>query len=412
MYSYKVMIHPNNKQQTKIRRTLNKCIECNNIIYDYLDYFMKNKLGLPKCGDVRKWFTVQKSIKDNEIIEKRKGLTKKEMISNHLDTLFYDVSNDALKQEIKDTYNSFVRFLKKLANYPVRKTYKSYKKSFYVDPYKIEFSDKKVRLEKIANNQKRNRQVMNWVNMAECNRIPTNVPYYNPRVVLEGDRFYIVAGVDDEYAPKKKIETTDSIIGIDMNIKAIVTSDNDVYKAVTVKKEYRKAVKKEKRESRKLSRKYLKAKELKKSLKESTNYIKQRKLKNKYTRRIRYLEESYIDYVITSLKNKKPKEIIIEDLDVKGMKEKRDNKYVRKGLQHSPFSKLLRTLENRCNNYGIVVKKVDRYYPSSKTCNKCGYKKNDLKLSDRVFICPNCGLEIDRDYNAAINIKKYALANN
>ncbi|MBQ9520423.1 MAG: transposase, partial [Acholeplasmatales bacterium] len=125
-----------------------------------------------------------------------------------------------------------------------------------------------------------------------------------------------------------------------------------------------------------------------------------------------YLEESYIDYVITSLKNKKPKEIIIEDLDVKGMKEKRDNKYVRKGLQRNPFSKLLRTLENRCNNYGIVVKKVDRYYPSSKTCNKCGYKKNDLKLSDRVFICPNCGLEIDRDYNAAINIKKYALANN
>ncbi|MBQ9520394.1 MAG: transposase, partial [Acholeplasmatales bacterium] len=46
-----------------------------------------------------------------------------------------------------------------------------------------------------------------------------------------------------------------------------------------------------------------------------------------------------------------------------------------------------------------------RYYPSSKICNKCGYKKNDLKLSDRIFICPNCGLEIDRDYNAAINIK-------
>ena len=94
------------------------------------------------------------------------------------------------------------------------------------------------------------------------------------------------------------------------------------------------------------------------------------------------------------------------------MKENKDEKYVRKGLQQNPFSKLLRTLENRCKNYGIIVKKVDRYYPSSKTCNKCGYKKNDLKLSDRVFICPNCGLVINRDYNAAINIKKYALANN
>jgi putative transposase len=406
------MIHPNNKQETKIRRTLNKCIECNNIIYDYLDSFIKNNEKIPSCGDVRKWFTIQKGILDNEAINKRKNMTKKEMISNHLDTLFYDVSNDALKQEIKDTYNSFIRYFNKLSKYPVRKKYNNYKKSFYVDPYKIEFSDKKVRLEKIANNQKKNRQKLNYIKLAEKDRIPSSAIYYNPRVILEGDRFYIVVSVADEFAPKKKIETTDNIIGIDVNIKSVVTSDNDVYKAVTVKKEYKKAVKKEKRESRKLSRKRLKAEELKKSLKESRNYIKQRKLKNKFTRRIKYLEESYIDYVITSLKNKKPKEIIIEDLDVKGMKENTDNKYVRKGLQHSPFSKLLRTLENRCNNYGITVKKIDRYYPSSKTCNKCGYKKNDLKLSDRVFICPNCGLKIDRDYNAAINIKKYALANN
>ena len=115
MYTYKVMIHPNNKQETKIRRTLNKCIECNNIIYDYLNSFVKNKETFPKCSDVRKWFTIQKTIRDNEVISKREGMTKKEMIENHLDTLFYDVSNDALKQEIKDTYNSFIRFFKKVS---------------------------------------------------------------------------------------------------------------------------------------------------------------------------------------------------------------------------------------------------------------------------------------------------------
>ena len=163
MYSYEVMIHPNNKQETKIRRTLNKCIECNNIIYDYLDSFIKNNEKIPSCGDVRKWFTIQKGILDNEAINKRKNMTKKEMISNHLDTLFYDVSNDALKQEIKDTYNSFIRCFNKLSKYPVKKRYDSYKKSFYVDPYKIEFSDKKVRLEKIANNQKKNRQILNYI---------------------------------------------------------------------------------------------------------------------------------------------------------------------------------------------------------------------------------------------------------
>ena len=409
MYSYKVMIHPNNKQETKIRRTLNKCIECNNIIYDYLDSFIKNNEKIPSCSDVRKWFTIQKGILDNEAIKKRKNMTKKEMLSNHLDTLFYDVSNDALKQEIKDTYNSFIRYFNKLSKYPVRKKYNNYKKSFYVDPYKIEFSDKKVRLEKIANNIKKNRQKLNYIKLAEKDRIPTNVIYYNPRVILDGDRYYIVVSVADEFAPKKKIETTDNIIGIDINIKSVVTSDNDVYKAITYDKSYKNALKKEKQAQKKLSRKYIKSKELKKSLKESKNYIKQRKIKNKYTKRINNLKEAHIDYIITSIKKKRPKLICIEDLDVNGMKKPKDNKYIRKGIQQNPFRKLLKTLEDRCNNYGIKITKIDRYYPSSKTCNKCNYKKEDLKLSDRTFVCPKCGLIINRDYNAAINIKKYAL---
>ncbi len=409
MYSYKVMIHPNNKQETKIRHTLNKCIECNNIVYDYLDSFIKNNEKIPSCSDVRKWFTIQKGILDNEAINKRKNMTKKEMISNHLDTLFYDVSNDALKQEIKDTYNSFIRYFNKLSKYPVRKKYNNYKKSFYVDPYKIEFSDKKVRLEKIANNIKKNRQKLNYIKLAEKDRIPTNVIYYNPRVILDGDRFYIVVSVADEFAPKKKIETTDNIIGIDVNIKSVVTSDNDVYKAITYDKSYKKALKKEKRAQKKLSRKYIKSKELKKTIKDSKNYKKQRQIKNKYTRRINNLKESHIDYIITSIKNKRPKVICIEDLDINGMKEPKENKYIRKGIQQNPFRKLLKTLEDRCNNYGIKVTKIDRYYPSSKTCNKCNYKKEDLKLSDRTFVCPKCGLIINRDYNAAINIKKYAL---
>jgi putative transposase len=403
------MIHPNNKQETKIRRTLNKCIECNNIVYDYIDSFSKNNKKIPSCSDVRKWFTVQKGILDNEAINKRKNMTKKEMLSNHLDTLFYDVSNDALKQEIKDTYNSFIRCFKKLAKYPVKKRYDSYKKSFYVDPYKIEFSDKKVRLEKIANNQKENRLVLNWVNIAEKNRIPLNAKYYNPRVILEGNRFYIVVSVDDEYSPKKKIEATDNVIGMDMNIKAIVTSDKDFYVSASSKESYRKALKKEKRAQRKLSKRYIEAKKLKKSLKESKNYQKIKRIKNKYTRRINNIKDAHIDYVITSLIKKKPKEIVVEDLNVKEMIESKDNKYLSKGIYKNPFRKFLNELENRLKNYGIKLTKIDRYYPSSKTCNKCNYKKDDLKLSDRIFICPNCKIIIDRDYNAALNIKKYAL---
>ena len=132
MYTYKVVIIPNNKQRTKIFNTMNKCIECQNIIFDILDNCLKNKKPLPKCNDLRREFTIIKKQKDEETINKSKNLTKKEQIKKHLDVLFYDVSNDALKQTIKDTYNAFIRFLKKESKYPKRKTYKDIHKSFYV----------------------------------------------------------------------------------------------------------------------------------------------------------------------------------------------------------------------------------------------------------------------------------------
>ena len=310
MYTYKVMIHPNNKQETKIRRTLNKCIECNNIIYDYLNSFVKNKETFPKCSDVRKWFTIQKTIRDNEVISKREGMTKKEMIENHLDTLFYDVSNDALKQEIKDTYNSFIRFFKKLSKYPVKKSYQSYKKSYYADPYKIEFSDKKVKLEKIANNQKENRRILNLISLAEKNRIPTNATYYNPRVVLEGNKFYIVVSVDDEYAPKKKKELNkDKTIGIDVNIKSIVTSDNIVYETVTKKENYKKAKKQFKRTQRIMSKRYKISKNLNKELRYSKNYQKIKAKWRKYKDRLLNLRDDHINRIITDIILLRPNKI-------------------------------------------------------------------------------------------------------
>ena len=291
MRTYKVMIHPNNKQATKIRATLNKCIECQNIVYDYLDSFIKSKIKLPSCSDVRKWFTKEKKLKDDEVINKRINMTKKEMIANHLDTLFYDVSNDALKQMVKDTYNSFVRFFKKSSKYPNRKSYKDKHKSFYVDPYKIGFTDKKVRLEKITNNQKSNRQVLNWVNMAERNRIPLKVKYYNPRVVYDGYKFYIVVSIDETIT--NRIKSDDRVIGIDLNNKEIVTSENIRYIQVTKTKKYKKILKRKKRLQRSLSRKYLVSNpENKKRVQLSKNYRKNKSLVIKLDKRLRNLKDN------------------------------------------------------------------------------------------------------------------------
>ena len=405
MYTYKVVIHPNNKQRTKILRTMNKCIECQNIIYDLLKGYLDRNERIPSCLEIRKMFTLIKKEKDDEVINKRKGMTKKEMIDNHLDTLFYDVSNDALKQTVKDTYKAFVRFFKKESKFPNRKSYKDKTKSFYVDPYKIEFTDKKVKLEKIANNQKSNRQVLNYISLAEKNRIPLDVKYYNPRVVFDGDRFYIVVAVDDEYAPKKKIkEKVDEVIGIDLNISTIVLSNNKKYKSINKERRIKKATRKLKLLQRKSSRRYINALNNKKKLKDAKNFIKVKKLIRKCYKRLSNLRDDYINKVVDDILYKPPKRIVIETLDIKSMQQ---NKKISSLIQISSFRKFINTLKEKCVKQNVLITEADKYYPSSKMCSTCGSIKKELLLSERVYYCEACEYVINRDLNAAINLAKY-----
>ena len=405
MYTYKVVIHPNNKQRTKILNTMNKCIECQNIVFDILNAYINRKEKLPKCSEIRKLFTTIKKEKDTETINNRVGLTKKEQREKHLDVLFYDVSNDALKQMVKDTYNAFVRFFKKESKYPNRKTYKDNHKSFYVDPYKIRFTDSKVKLEKISNNQKSNRQVLNYVSLAERSRIPTNVKYYNPRVVYDGYRFYIVVSVDDIHAPiKQKKELEDKTIGIDLNISSIVTSENKVYVSINKEKRVRKATRRLKRMQRKASRKYEVAKKEKRKLRECKNFIKNKKTIRKRQERLNNLRSDYINNVINDILTKPPKVIVVEDLNVKQMQQ---NKKISSLIQISSFRKFISKLKERCDKHNIEVKEADRYYPSSKMCSKCKNIKDKLLLNERVYKCSICNNKINRDLNAAINLANY-----
>ena len=405
MYTYKVVIHPNNKQRTKILNTMNKCIECQNIVFDVLSSYIQRKEKIPSCSDIRKMFTNIKKEKDIETINKRLGLTKKEQREKHLDVLFYDVSNDALKQMVKDTYNAFVRFFKKESKYPNRKTYKDNHKSFYVDPYKIRFTDNKVKLEKIANNQKENRTVLNYISLAEKKRIPTNAKYYNPRVVYDSYRFYIVVSVDDAHAPiKKNKELIDKTIGIDLNISSIVTSENKSYVSINKEKKVRKATRALKRIQRKASRKYEVAKKEKRKLRECKNFIKDKKLIRVKQERLNNLRSDYINKVINDILTKPPKVIVVEDLDVKQMQQ---NKKISSLIQISSFRKFITKLKERCSKYNIKVKDADRYYPSSKMCSKCKNIKEKLLLSERVYRCSVCNSKISRDLNAAINLANY-----
>jgi putative transposase len=102
----------------------------------------------------------------------------------------------------------------------------------------------------------------------------------------------------------------------------------------------------------------------------------------------------------------KPAFIVIEDLNVKGMLK---NHRLAKAIQNNRLSEIRRQLEYKCNWYGVKLIIADRFYPSSKLCSDCGHKKVDLKLSDRVYRCAECGNVMDRDLNAAINLMQYGM---
>ena len=402
MYTYKIMLLPNNKQKTSLKNTMNKCIEASNIIHDLLKKYIDNKKNIPNVFDVRKAFTKIKRKKDDEVLALRNGLTHKEMREKHLDVLFYDVSNDALKQAVKDKYKSFINCFRKLSRFPVKKNFNQFPKSFYVDPYKIGFTNNKVILEKLTTSLKRNRQVLNVIKLAEKGRIPIGVKYYNPRVSFDGIHFWLCVGVDDQNAPKKKLKPlTDKEVGIDLNIKEFVTSDNVRYKNILKTSKYLKNEKKLKRLLRSLSRKY----EVNKTKKtKSNNFIKQKYLIRKQYKKNSNLLRSNIEFIIEDIYKTPPKKIVIEDLDVKSMQK---NKLISNKLQLIGFHKFKLLLINKAEKYKTTIVEANRYYPSSKKCCKCGNIKRLLPLNIRTYKCEKCGLIINRDYNAAINLKNY-----
>jgi putative transposase len=97
----------------------------------------------------------------------------------------------------------------------------------------------------------------------------------------------------------------------------------------------------------------------------------------------------------------KHKYITIEDLNMQGMMK---NRHLSKAVAQQKFYEFRVKLENKCRQYGIELRTVDRFYPSSKLCHECGNVKSDLKLSDRVYVC-GCGYTMDRDVNASLNLR-------
>lgn len=217
-------------------------------------------------------------------------------------------------------------------------------------------------------------------------------------------RYYVSVLV--EQAETIKPQLNDFGIGIDLGIKDFaICSNGETYKNVNKSSRIRKLEKKLKREQRSLSRKYESYKKLNKNMKgEATRQnIQKQKLKvQKLYNKLYNIRTDYINKVIFELVKTKPMWITIEDLNVSGMMK---NRHLSKSIAQQKFFEFRTKLLAKCNEYGIELRVVDRFYPSSKTCHNCGCIKPDLKLSDRTYHCDECGYTEDRDFNASLNLR-------
>ena len=302
-----------------------------------------------------------------------------------------DVSNNVAKQAVKDACDAYKRFFKGLLGKPRFKTKKRSKKSFYNDNVKLKVKDNKlVNIEKIG-----------WIKTNE--QLPIGVKYSNPRISYDNKYWYISVGIEQE---ENQEELTDISLGIDLGLKDLaICSDSTVYKNINKTYMVRKIEKRLKRLQKQVSRKYEKNKKGKEYVK-TKNIIKLEKQIQQVHRRLANIRNNYLHQTTTNIVKTKPYRVVIEDLAVSNMMK---NKHLSDAIRKQGFSEFRRQLEYKCNFRGIKLVVADRFYPSSKSCSQCGKIKKDLKLKDRVYKC-SCGLNIDRDLNASINLSKYKLA--
>lgn len=378
----KVMLCPNNKQKTKLFECAGTARFAYNwaLSYQQMNYDIGNDF-ISDC-DLRKILTYLKTNND-----KFKWL-------NHY-------SNNIAKQAVKDACTAYKKFFSGIAKYPKFKSKRKSKPSFYADTSTIKFTETHVILEKLTESKKKSKQKFNVVKLAEKNKIPVNAKYSNPRVTFDGLNWWISVGIECSESTEKPLNEG---IGIDIGIKDLaICSDKHTYKNINKTAKVKKLKKKKRRLQRKISRKYNKNRKGVRYCK-TKNILKSEKQLLKINRRLTNIRHSYLHHVTSEIISRKPKFIVLEDLNVKGMMK---NKHLAEAVQEQCFYEFYRQIQYKCNWNNIEFITADRYYPSSKMCSCCGNIKKDLKLKDRIYICDECGNVIDRDYQASVNLKRY-----
>ena len=375
-----VMLIPNNRQKTKLFQYANTARYTYNWALGREKENYKNDGKFLSDGELRKEFTQLKKTDEYSWLN--------------------EISNNVTKQAIKDACNAYKRFFKGYSKFPKFKSRKFSIPSFYQDNEKIKLTNTHVKVEGFATSKKKNKQKLNWIKLAEHNRIPTDAKYINPHIKYDGVNWYLTVGV--EYEDSATYPSNDGI-GIDLGVKNLaICSDGNKYQNINKTQKVKKLEKQRRRLQRSISRSYEKNKKGESYCK-TKNVIKKEKLLLKVNHRLTNIRKNYLNQTTSEIVNRKPRFICIEDLNVSGMMK---NRHLSKTVQQQGFYEFRRQIEYKSvwNNIPVII--ADRFYPSSKLCSCCESIKKDLKLSDRIYKC-ECGNVIDRDFQASLNLKAY-----
>ena len=373
--SFKTEINPSEEQKVKIRKTIGTC----RFIYNF--YLAHNK-KLHEKGE--------KFMSSNRF---RVWLNNEYLPSHPEYSWIKNAYSKAVTQAVNNGQTAFTRFFDHKSAFP---NFKKKGKSD-VKMYFVKNNPKDCRCER----HRINIPSLGWVRIKEKGYIPTTKDGYvikSGHVSIKAGRYYVSVLIE---IPDNRIaNNSNEGIGIDLGLKDFaVVSDGKSYKNINKSAKLKKLEKQLIREQRSLSRKYENVK--KGGPTQRANIQKQRLKVQKLHHRIDNIRTDYINKTIAEIVKTKPSYITIEDLNVSGMMK---NKHLSKAVASQKFYEFRTKLQAKCNENGIELRVVDRWFPSSKTCHCCGAIKKDLKLSDRTFTC-DCGYIEDRDFNAALNLR-------
>jgi putative transposase len=398
----KVRLLPTKEQE----ELLKKCIGCSRFAFNWAkdrsdNFYLETGKTIPE-SDLRKDFTKLKNTREYNWLN--------------------EVPVDVTKQAIIDFCTARRNFFKGLSERPSFKKKVKIKGGFYNDVEKIFIKDGKVRLSKLGwiEVSKKTKNLLPYYSFNKTKRKFEGTKIFSPRISYDGYSWSLSISIE---VVQEEIDLNENkTIGIDLGLKTfacICIKEKEGRKVKykykkfpSKKKQFKKLEAKRKLFDRKVSKAIERRKKLKKQGAEqedlpSKNYFKLLRKRRKLSTKISNIQKDYIHQITSFLVKTKPEKIIIEDLNVKGMLR---NKHLAKWISFNQFYRFKSTLKYKCEFYGIELVIADRFFPSTQTCSYCDrrlLKEEKLKLSNRTFVCPDCGLEKNRDFNAAKNLCNY-----